>query len=106
MYRLEEWYVVKNYREFIMAIECNRMPKRISFDHDLGDLVLHKTIDENGEINYDAIEFKPLLQKTGWHCAKWWIDNYYLKEGFHDVEIFVHSENQQGKENIKKLFDF
>lgn len=102
MYRLEKWVIVRNYIQFVQQIENYGMPKRISFDHDLGDLVLHKTIDKNGKINYNAKEFNPPLQKTGWHCAKWLLD--YITKDEVMPELFVHSENLQGKENIKKLF--
>ena len=94
-----EWVIVRNYLQFVDCITNNGLPIQVSFDHDLGDTVLHKVTDENGT-NYDAVEFNPPLQKTGYHCAKW-LCEYCMEHDLELPEYNVHSANTVGKENIE-----
>lgn len=103
-YRLEEWVIARNYLEFVQCIERNGLPTKISFDHDLGDTVLHKATNEDGVTDYDAIEFTPPLQKTGYHCVKWLCD-YCLEYNLKLPQTYVHSANPVGAENMKKYLE-
>lgn len=94
VYLMEDWVVVTNYEEFVMAITERGLPDMISFDHDLGDEHYGKT-----EILYDQY-----TEKTGYHCAKWLLE--YIMD--HELElpqhILIHSMNPVGSKNIESLF--
>ena len=55
-----EW-VVENYEEFIEYIKDNGIPKRISFDHDLG-------VEHYKYSNAEMILYREFEEKTGYHC--------------------------------------
>lgn len=77
----EEWYIVKNTPEFIEKIKkSNKLPDRISFDHDLG-------LDDDG-----AIAARELID----YCLTWDIPL--------TCEIFIHSQNFVGRERIASIF--
>lgn len=94
----EDWITVRNYEQFKLIVEAfysKFIPiTHISFDHDLADKLLDKDRNE-------------LSEKTGYDCAKWFIEYY---EGFGDnppvpfPEMFVHSMNPVGTQNIINLF--
>lgn len=79
-----EWLVVRNYNDFVNAVELNKIITHMSFDHDLGEE------DE----------------RTGYDAAKWFIeeciDNPVL--GIHLEIITVHSANPVGAKNIYGIF--
>ncbi len=97
------WLIVKNYPEFVKAIDTfKEFITHVSFDHDLADGHYHKNMQE-GVLNYDAEDFNDDLNKTGYHCAK------YLKEAYEKEKrklpvMFVHSMNPVGTENIINVF--
>jgi hypothetical protein len=96
IYINEMWIIVRNYDQFIMAINNYGIPHIISFDHDLGaDHYNH----QQGEIQYDQF-----AEKTGYHCAKWLID--YCINNNKDVPqvVLIHSMNFNGSRNIESLF--
>jgi len=104
IYNDGEWYVVRNYPEFVKAI--NRFKGEIthvSFDHDLADGHYHQNMQE-GVINYNSEYFNSDdFNKTGYHAA------IYLKELYeqHKLDLpvmFVHSMNPVGTENIINVF--
>jgi len=90
----ETWDVVRNYKEFIEYITKNRVPDFISFDHDLG-------IEHYAELFQDIkkhILEEGFVEKTGYDCAKWLVENN------HKIKEFgCHSMNPIGKENILTL---
>lgn len=89
------WVVVRSYEEFVNHIEKNGIPVAISFDHDLADVHYRKKTDYDDEN----------AEKTGYHCAKWFI-NYCIDNNYDIPEtILVHSMNPVGKLNIQSLFD-
>ena len=96
-YLEEKWVVVKNYVEFVDLIVENylegRLPKIVSFDHDLADA--HYL--EQKDINYE--KFK---ERTGYDCAKWLL-NFCIDTDTELPRWMVHSMNPAGKENIKSL---
>jgi len=99
-YLLKEWVVVRNYSEFVKAVE-KELPGLISFDHDLAEGHYHKNMQE-GVLNYDSEDFIPDEHKTGYHCAKWLVD-YCIDNGYTLCDFRVHSMNPVGKENIMTL---
>lgn len=93
---LMKWIVVKNYDEFVKIVELYGVPQVISFDHDLGrDHYKHQS-----DIDYDQF-----TEKTGYHCAKWFIDYCIDNKSKLPATILIHSMNPAGSMNIKSLFD-
>lgn len=98
-YLTYEWVVVRNYDSFVDKILKNGLPKIISFDHDLAD-IHYKTCINVTEINYDI-----LVEKTGYHCAKWLV-NYCVDLGNIPLpKYFIHSMNFVGGKNIRCLLE-
>jgi len=102
-YIIKDWDVVKNYDEFVSYItdyykNNNEIPDVISFDHDLAD-IHYIPNSQKGEILYDQ-----MTEKTGFHCAKWFIEFIIDNKIEKLPEIKVHSMNPVGKENIISLF--
>lgn len=96
IYEELDWVIIRNYEDFITYIEHKGIPNVISFDHDLGfDLFLEK----------DYEDYDPATEKTGYDCARWFI-NYCLDNNLSVTKtIYIHSQNPVGAENIKSLFD-
>lgn len=92
-YRTENWVVVRSYDEFTKFIKKEGMPSLISFDHDLAD--------EHYAFKGDYDEVK---EKTGYHCAKWLVDQCF-KKNLPLPECLVHSMNPVGRENISTYLD-
>lgn len=81
------WTIVRSYNEFKYFIETNgnHNIETISFDHDLGD-----TNSEH--------------EMTGMDCAKFLI-NYFMDNNCTIPEMYVHSDNNVGSENIIKYIN-
>lgn len=86
-----DWYIVKNYTQFVQAI-LKYAPdiSHVSFDHDLAD-------------EHYSQESQFYIEKTGYDCAKW-MKEHYNNKGWSYPIMFVHSMNPVGTENIIKLF--
>jgi len=89
---LEEHPIViaKNASQFIRTILKKGVPEMISFDHDLGDFYF-----DNGEKR----------ERSGTTCAEW-ICNYCKQNKKPLPKYSVHSDNNVGRENIKRTFTF
>lgn len=81
-YRLEDWFIVRSYDQFVLTINRLGLPKCISLDHDLGK-------DE----------------KTGYDCAVWLLD-FCNKRNLPVPHILCHSWNPDEKERILQLFRY
>ena len=90
----DDWFIVRNFKQFIDWISENGLPDFISFDHDLADI--HYTIDYS-DINWPYSN--PDMEKTGYDCAKW-LGNYCLDKNLSLPDFIVHSQNPVGKMNI------
>jgi len=89
----DDWVIVRNYYEFINAIQKFGLPKFISFDHDL-------SYDHYLEENQKSIVYENLVEKTGYDSAKWLVE--YCLENEHTLpQYYVHSANPEGKKNIE-----
>ncbi len=93
------WKVVRNYHEFIDAIEELGLDSidRISLDHDLGEEAMteyYKNVSPNYRLDYNNIN-----EKTGMDCVKWLID-YCLDTGHSLPHVTVHSANPIGSANM------
>lgn len=90
-----DWIIVRNYEEFVDAVIKRGFPSVISFDHDLGPEAYKHQMD----ISYDQF-----TEKTGYHCAKWFIE--YCIDSNHLItgKVYIHSMNPSGAKNIESLF--
>jgi hypothetical protein len=99
MYWEQDWYVVKDYKEFVKWISFYGVPDLISFDHDLADI--HYEVDYNDwELSSDQLG----VEETGLDCAKWLVD-YCFDNGHKLPEYIVHSANPAGRKNIQSYLD-
>jgi len=91
---LLDWIIVRNYDEFVKTIEERGIPEIISFDHDL-------SLEHYGsQLSYDQY-----IEKTGYDCAKWFINYCIDNKKELPAIILIHSMNPAGSANIKSLFD-
>lgn len=90
-----EWIIVRNYYAFISLIEKKGMPSIISFDHDLAP-EHHK----KREFDYDDNK-----EKTGFHCAKWFLNYCLDNKKDPRTKIIIHSMNPYGSLNILSIFE-
>ncbi len=99
-----EWHWVKNIDEFKTWISKNGMPTLFAFDHDLGDdayALWHKHRGYvDSEINYDEY-----VTPTGYHCAKWLTDYCIDNKIEFTAEVFSHSMNDKGRQNIISILE-
>lgn len=105
IYKSSDWVIVKDYDEFCNCITERGLPHTISFDHDLADEHYRPPMysrDGHYTNYYTDGTFK---EKTGYDCAKWFI-NWCITNQIHiDTKIYIHSMNPVGSLNIKSLFD-
>lgn len=98
----EEWIVVKNYNEFVKAVQENYPNiSHISFDHDLADEHYSPAMVHDDDYNDLAETF---TERTGLDCAKWLKDYYEADPETSLPVLFVHSMNPVGTKNIINLF--
>ena len=87
----EDWIVVRTYNDFVKEVEKRGLPKKVSFDHDLGDVS-------------DIKKYSDFLEKTGYDCAKWLCD-YCQDNNLKFPEYFIHSMNPTGSDNIRTYIE-
>jgi len=105
------WTVVRNYDEFIKEVQTAGLEniEVISLDHDLGVAAMQEYYN-NVSPNYQ-LDYNNITEKTGYDCAKWLVDFYYIKmdnrgraqkkkEGIVFPTVYVHSANPIGSANI------
>ena len=74
-------FLIRSYDEFVEALNnCTKLPKLISFDHDLG------------------------TKESGYDCAYLLVE-YCLKRGLNLPEVKVHSANPVGAKAIMDLIN-
>lgn len=101
---LEEWKIVRDFREFCQFIESYYDKiTHVSFDHDLADEHYDPSMFADDDYRYEEIS-NSFKERTGYDCAKWMIE--FFKEKNHPLPqfIFIHSMNPIGREKIKNLF--
>lgn len=92
---LVAWTIARDYDQFVDIIKRLGVPYIVSFDHDLT------------EQHYAVAGEKPdysILQKTGYHCAKFLIE-YCVSHNVEFPRYYIHSLNLIGAKNIKELID-
>ena len=100
---LEEWFIVRNYTEFIKAVSENiEIITHVSFDHDLGeDIAQHEF--KNGLYSKRQARKRKKESMSGYDCAKW-LKNFCIINNKKLPTMFVHSMNPVGTQNIINLF--
>lgn len=97
-----EWYIVRNYNEFVEYTISKGVPEYISFDHDLA--LEHYTPMEYWD-NYSESkkyqEAQNYKEKTGKDVAEW-LCNYCEENNIEFPSYSIHSLNPVGKDNIQK----
>ena len=106
---INQWNInwVLNHEQFVKWINMYGLPDAISFDHDLADE--HYTPEyfwNNYEESkkYQEWRGKDYQEKTGVDCAKWLVD-FCIDNKKSLPEIFIHSANPVGADNIKYLLE-
>ena len=85
---------VKNYEQYKLHLELNKMPDIISYDHDLGEVFLDDNNNEHQKV-----------EKTGYDAAKFLIEMALNNPKLILPEIHCHSANPVGKENIERILN-
>lgn len=84
--KTKNWYIVRNYNDFVNTIKLHGMPSEISFDHDIA------SYDESGK------------EMTGLDAAHFVVD-YCIDNNLQCPKFNVHSANPVGADNIKSLLN-
>lgn len=93
----DEWTIVRNYNQFLNFITNNELPDLISFDHDLADEHYQYAIES-------YIPYSKLTERTGYHCLLWLL--FYCDSEKLDLpEIWIHTMNREGENNMQNLLD-
>jgi hypothetical protein len=90
------WELVRSYTEFVDSITKLGVPDVIAFDHDLG-FEHYPLMEQNPG---DKIPYDSYKEKTGYHCAKWLVEQGSALPRV----VVVHSFNTVGAQNIARHF--
>jgi len=93
-----KWIWVKSFKEFTQYITHNNIPDILAFDHDLGSNSYHKN-------DYKGIDYNNCDEPTGYHCAKWLIEYCQDNKINLECEVYSHSMNPEGRNNIISLLN-
>lgn len=105
---LQEFKIVRNFDAFKTIINYElkafgRLPKLISFDHDLAD----EHYAEGHRHDFLDFDYSKVTEKTGYDCAKYFCDfvaeNNIQKNNF--PMILAHTKNTVGKVNIESYIN-
>jgi hypothetical protein len=97
----DDWFIVRNYEDFVSVIEKDGLPDAVSFDHDLHyEHIKHyyKVTESTG-----VIEYGNLKHKTGKHCAEYLAQRCTELQPQLPPKVFVHSANKYGAIEINKV---
>ncbi|MDG2228408.1 MAG: hypothetical protein P8L20_11800 [Flavobacteriales bacterium] len=90
-----DWIIVKDYSAFVSHIEKHGIPTVLSLDHDLSQN--HYLPHNQEDIDYSSMDIP-----SGWHCLKWLIE--HCKNNNSTLpQIFFHTQNKQGEQNMRAL---
>ena len=97
---IKDWIIVRNYDEFTSMIDHNGIPDVVSFDHDLHFEHMRHYFDV--VVKTGIVEYSNLKYKTGLACAEYLVRSCH-KHNVPLPQCYVHSANEVGRENIKRL---
>lgn len=97
----DDWVVVRNYNDFVNTLNERGLPVVVSFDHDLHEehIKHYYTVTQSVGI----IEYGNLKEKTGKHCAEYFVQKCKELKLQKLPVSFIHSANKYGVEEIKKV---
>ncbi len=98
---MEEWKVVRNYKEFIEAIKTYGLPTVVSFDHDLA--FQHYEFGTRTPEDWEELQKGGDIEETGYDCAVF-LYEYCYHHKLPTPKIMVHSMNSVGRQRIELLF--
>lgn len=98
LYRLKEWVIARNYKQFVECIQTNGLPELVSFDHDLAD-EHYGLISKTDHLTWEEYHLSEDREYTGLDCAKWMVD-YCIENNQKLPQYLCHSMNPTGRENI------
>ena len=98
---IENWVVVRNYKDFTDAITLLGLPEVVSFDHDLAESHMQHYFEVTSISG--VIEYEKLKEKTGKHCAEFLVDMWNKNGRVKPIKTFVHSANVYGVVEIEKV---
>ena len=101
---LEQWVIVRSYKEFSDWISRNGLPRVISFDNDLADQSYGVNWEEAARDGKFTELNASLREKTGYDCAKFLV-NYCLDKELDLPQYYVHSMNSVAKDYIISLLE-
>lgn len=91
--------IVRNYQEFTRYIERRGLPDFVTFDHDLAAEHYAGWAAGRDEVLYETFK-----EHTGYHCAEWLV-HYCINHNLPLPPFEVHSMNQVGRQNIRRVLD-
>lgn len=97
---IHNWVIVRDYDEFTFMIRNMGIPTVVSFDHDLHFEHMRHYFDVVSKCG--IVDYGNFKHKTGLHCAQYLIDAC-AENKVPLPRCYVHSANEVGRENIKKL---
>jgi hypothetical protein len=95
------WIIARSYDAFVDIIEGLGLPDVVSFDHDLHEEHIkhyYSVTESTGVIEYGNLKYK-----TGKHCAEYLVQQCKAQQPKTLPEIFIHSANKWGVEEIRKV---
>ena len=98
------WHWVKSYDEFTKHITEKGLPDITAWDHDLSDDAYELWHKHKGYKNTD-INYEEYRVKTGYHAAKWLTEYCQDNKLKLTCEVFAHSMNPKGRENIVSILN-
>jgi hypothetical protein len=97
---IDNWVTVRDYAEFTTMVRTAGIPAVVSFDHDLHFEHMRHYFDVVQTAG--LVEYGNLKHKTGLACAQYLIDAC-RESNVPLPQCYVHSANEVGRDNIKKL---
>jgi hypothetical protein len=98
----QEWFLAKNYAEFVKCISNHGLPIFISFDHDLAHEHYRQSMYDSDKHYNEYYTDGTFKEKTGYDCAKWLVE-YCLDNNLDLPKWACHSMNPIGKQNIESV---
>ncbi len=97
-----EWIIVRNYDEFTYTINKFGVPKgAVAFDHDLGESAMAEALTKE----FKSFDYSKVREKTGYDCVNFLIDYCELHDSPLPEEIYYHSMNPVGRDNMKAAIE-
>src|SRR6185369_7342661 len=96
IYYTVNWFIVRNYYQFVKKIQTDGLPAMISFDNDLGKT--YRAEDVPAE--FLSIENVLSTEMSGYDALKW-LCNYCLDHGVDLPLIYLHTANTVGFVNMR-----